>query len=80
MLPLVRPSKARKVPFETVIDFTVANLKNAMQLVRAHGLDQVQFCSRTDRGFHAQVYPDKVTFYANYSLPRRLGVCAAEAQ
>lgn len=44
-----RPSKARKVPFKTVIEFTVANFKNAMQLVQAHGLNQVQFCSRTDK-------------------------------
>jgi len=49
MIASVKPSKARKVPFETVIDFTVANLKTAMQLVRVHGLDQVQFCSRTER-------------------------------
>ena len=73
MLTLSKPSKARKVPFGTVIDFTVNNFKNAMLLVQSHGLDQVQFCSRTDRGFHAQVYADRVTFYANYSLPRRLG-------
>ena len=71
-----RPPKARKVPFQTVIDFTVANFKNAMLLVQEHGLNQVQFCSRSDKGFHAQVYPDKVTFYASYSLPRRLGLHA----
>ncbi len=76
MTTQTRPTKARKVPFETVIDFTVANFKNAMLLVQSHGLNQVQFCSRTDKGFHAQVYPDKVTFYASYSLPRRLGLHA----
>ncbi len=73
MLTLSKFSKARKVPFGTVIDFTVNNFKNAMLLMQSYGLDQVQFCSRTDRGFHAQVYADSVTFYTNYSLPRKLG-------
>jgi integrase len=74
MSTVATPFEARKIPFPTVMDFTVANIKHAMSLVREHELPQVQFCSKTDRGFHAMVYPNDVTFYANYSLPRRLGI------
>lgn len=73
MTPPSQPTQARKNPFVTVIDFTVANIKNAIALVKAHGLSQVQFCSKTDKGFHLMVYPSGATFYANFAMPRRLG-------
>ena len=76
MSTIAAPFKARKIPFSTVIDFTVANIKNAMFLVREHGLSQVQFCSKADRGFHLMVYPNDATFYANFNLPRNLGLHA----
>ena len=75
-MPLETPSKIRKIPFATVIDFTNANLNEAIRLVQVHGLPQVQFCSKGDKGFHAFVYQSKLTFYASYSVPRRLGVQA----
>ena len=75
-MPHETPSKIRKIPFATVIDFTNANLNEAIRLVQTHGLSQVQFCSKGDKGFHAMVYPTNATFYASYSLPRRLGVQA----
>lgn len=73
---LETPSKTRKIPFATVIDFNNANLNEAIRLVQGHGLAQVQFCCKNDRGFHAMVYPTSATFYASYSMPRRLGVHA----
>ena len=75
-MPLETPSKLRKIPFATVIDFTNANLNEAIRLVQTHGLSQVQFCAKGDKGFHVMVYPTSATFYASYSLPRRLGVQA----
>ena len=75
-MPHETPPKIRKVPFATVIDFTNANLNEAIRLVQTHGLSQVQFCSKGDKGFHAMVYPNSATFYASYSVPRRLGVQA----
>lgn len=62
----------RKIPFETVIDFTVANLKEAVRLVREHGLKQVQFCCRTDSGLHAMVYASgKVVLFSRYCFRHR---------
>ena len=73
-MPHETPSKIRKIPFATVIDFTNANLNEAIRLVQAHGSPQVQFCSKGDKGLHAMVYPTGATFYASYSVPRRLGI------
>lgn len=75
-MPHETPSKIRKIPFATVIEFTNANLNEAIRLVQAHDLTQVQFCSKSDKGFHAMVYPTSATFYASYSVPRHLGVRA----
>jgi len=75
-MPHETSAKIRKIPFATVIDFTNANLNEAIRLVQAHGLPQVQFCSKGDKGFHAMVYPTSATFYASYSMPRRFGVQA----
>ncbi len=37
-MPHETPPKIRKIPFATVIDFTNANLNEAIRLVQAHGL------------------------------------------
>ena len=75
-MPHETTPKTRKIPFATIIDFTNANLNEAIRLVQAHGLPQVQFCSKGDKGFHAMVYPTSASFYASYSVPRRLGIQA----
>lgn len=72
----LKPTQARKIPFPTVIAFTVVGIKNAIALVKEHDLPQVQFCSKTDKGFHLMAYQSGATFYANYSVPRRLGLHA----
>ncbi|MDB5744444.1 MAG: hypothetical protein JWR68_2759 [Polaromonas sp.] len=75
-MPHCTPPKIRKTPFATVIDFTNASLKEACQQVQSHGLKQVRFYSKGVKGLHAEVYPTRATFYATYSVPRRLGIQA----
>lgn len=64
--------KTRKYPFETIVPFTIARLRQEAERVRELGEEQIQFTSKTDPGLQAMIYGSgRIVFYSRYCYLRR---------